>query len=255
MLGSESVCCGALACSLTRENKESSLAQKYAWDVRQTKSYPVPGYNVEEICNLLIRQEQNLSPSSVPCSGEWGAGRKGSPRSKYQKRYSQSTDPSIAHAPKIWASWSTFWSTCILGNIDESHSSRTGIWSLPSPSCHWRPWRTMPIQGGQFFYLNTIQVSTRRIYIATHHRRTVHIIEVGGSLELWWVHGMSDGSVSLLSMLATSNRAGNYQTKVDSSQSMSMLRTDDSKKGFCRTWRFYEGDKGIKVSELTSAPN
>lgn len=46
---------------------------------------------------------------------------------------------------------------------------------------------------------------------------------------------MSDGSVSLLSMLATSNRAGNYQTKVDSSQSMSMLRTDDSKKGFCRT--------------------
>jgi hypothetical protein len=66
----------------------------------------------------------------------------------------------------------------------------------------------MPIQGGQFFYLNTIQVSTRKIYIAAHHRRTARIIEVGESLGLWWVCGTSDGSENLPSMLVTSNRAG-----------------------------------------------
>jgi hypothetical protein len=193
VLGSEISPLRCVTSALTRENKESSLAQRCAWDVRQTMSCLVPVYNAGEIYNLLTRLGRNPSPSLVPCSGQWEAGGKGSPRSTYQKRYSQSTDPIIAHAPKISASWSRLWSTHVPGNIDEAYSSRTGIWSLPSPSCHWRPWRTMLIQGGRFFYLDIIQVSTRRIYIATHHRRTVHIIEVGGLLKLWWVCGTSGG--------------------------------------------------------------
>lgn len=214
--------------------------------MHQTSSCLVPGNNAEGICSLLTKQGQSPSPSLVPCSGEWGAGRKGSPRSKYQKRYSQSTDPSIAHAPKIWASWSKLWLVHILrvGKIDEAYSSHTGIWSLPSPSCRWKPRRTMPTQGRQFFYLNIIQVSTGRIYIATHHRRTTRIIEVGESLQLWWVRGTSDGSDSLLSMLATSNKARNRETKADWSWSMGKLHTDNSKEGICRAWHFHEGVRG-----------
>lgn len=124
-----------IACALTKENTGLSLAQRYAWDVHQTKSCLVPGNSAEEICSLPTRQEQNPSPSWVPWRGEWGETMIFHER-KYQKRYSQSMDPSKQHAPKIWASWSKLWSVHILKNLNiaEADPSHTGIQSLPSPS-------------------------------------------------------------------------------------------------------------------------
>jgi len=163
----------------------------------------------------------------------------------------------MAHAPKIWALWSRLWSVYIVDGIGEAHCSHTGIWSPPSPSCRWKPRRTMLTQGGRFFYLDIIQVSTKRICTVTHYRHTARIIEVEELLRLWWVRGTSDDSEGLLSMLATSNKAGNRQTRADWSWS-SMLHTDDRKYGICRTWHFHEGglrDKNVWAhicSELVS---